>query len=305
MPLLVNMHGLTDTPAIQAQYSQMNPVADANGFVVVYPAGLNASFNAGNCCGESALTGVDDVGFVRAIVADAESKICINPKRVYETGFSNGGMMAYELACNAADIFAAVAPTEGANETNSPCNPSRPVPLAAFESLGDPVIIPAVAQQSVQGWATEVGCTDSSPAQTMEAAFSCQEWSQCAGGALVWYCTLPGGTHYPPAGSAPVIWSSWAYEYREAREALDALACGPQASVAARDVAALRLERGPERHPGNGAIPVRFHGTGGHPQRARAARASAQFGWRRLCIARGASRPPTRIARSGRPLGVA
>ena len=207
VPLVVNMHGLTNTPALQAQFSQMNPVADANGFVVVYPAGLNASFNAGNCCGESALTGVDDVGFVRAVVADAESKICIDQKRVYETGFSNGGMMAYELACNAADLFAAVAPTEGDNETKAPCSPSRPVPLAAFESLADPVVTAASAQQSVQGWATQTGCTDSSPAQAMEAAFSCQEWSPCGGGALVWYCTLPGGTHYPPAGSAPVIWS--------------------------------------------------------------------------------------------------
>jgi polyhydroxybutyrate depolymerase len=207
VPLLVNMHGLTNTPALQAQFSQMNPVADANGFIVVYPDGLNQSFNAGACCGESAATGVDDVGFVRAIVADAESKICIDPKRVYETGFSNGGMMAYELACSAADLFAAVAPTEGDNETDTPCNPSRPVPLAAFQYLADPLVTAASAQQSVEGWATQDGCTAASPAQTMNAAFTCQEWSQCSGGSLVWYCTLPGGTHYPPVGSAPVIWS--------------------------------------------------------------------------------------------------
>jgi polyhydroxybutyrate depolymerase len=207
VPLVVNMHGLNNDPAIQAQFSQMNPVADTNGFVVVYPAGLDASFNAGSCCGASSASGVDDIGFVRAVVADAESKICINAKRVYETGFSNGGMMAYQLACNAADIFAAVAPTEGENVTTTPCNPSRPVPLAAFESLGDPVVLPASAQASVQAWAKQVSCADASPAQTMEAAFSCQEWSQCAAGSLVWYCTLPFGTHLPPAGSAPVIWS--------------------------------------------------------------------------------------------------
>jgi polyhydroxybutyrate depolymerase len=207
VPLVVNMHGLLNSPAIQAQFSQMNPVADTNGFVVVYPAGLNASFNAGSCCGASAAAGVDDVGFVRAVVADAESKICINPKRVYETGFSNGGMMSYQLACNAADLFAAVAPTEGENETNTPCNPSRPVPLAAFEYLGDPVVLPAAAQQSVVSWATQDGCTDATPTQTTNAAFACEEWSHCNAGSLVWYCTLPGGTHYPPAGSAPVIWS--------------------------------------------------------------------------------------------------
>lgn len=206
VPLVVNMHGLNNNPALQASFSQMNPVADANGFVVVYPAGLNASFNAGNCCGASAMTGVDDLDFVRAVVADAETKICIDTKRVYETGFSNGGMMAYELACNAADLFAAVAPTEGDNETIS-CHPSRPVPLAAFQSLGDPVITAPNAQKSATAWATQVGCTDASPAQTTKAGFACQEWSSCSGGAQVWYCTMPGGTHYPPLGSAPVIWS--------------------------------------------------------------------------------------------------
>jgi polyhydroxybutyrate depolymerase len=206
VPLLVNMHGWTNSPALQAQFSQMNPVADANGFVVVYPAGLDASFNAGGCCGTSAADGVDDVGFVRAVVADAESKICIDAKRVYETGFSNGGMMSYQLACNAADLFAAVAPTEGDNETTAPCTPSRPVPLAAFQYLADPLVLASQAQQSATAWATQVGCTDAAPAQTMEAAFSCSEWSPCSGGALVWYCTLPGGTHYPPVGSAPVIW---------------------------------------------------------------------------------------------------
>jgi polyhydroxybutyrate depolymerase len=206
VPLVVNMHGLNNNPALQAQFSQMNPVADANGFVVVYPAGLNASFNAGNCCGTSSATAVDDVDFVRAVVADAESKICIDPKRVYETGFSNGGMMAYELACNAADLFAAVAPTEGDNETTS-CHPSRPVPLASFESLADPVITAANSQKSAQAWATQVGCTDPSPAQTTNAGFACQTWSTCSAGAQVWYCTMPGGTHYPPVGSASVIWS--------------------------------------------------------------------------------------------------
>jgi polyhydroxybutyrate depolymerase len=207
VPLLVNMHGLTNSPAIQAQFSQMNPVADSEGFVVVYPAGLNASFNAGSCCGQSATSGVDDVGFVRAVVKDAEANVCIDPKRVYETGFSNGGMMAYELACNAADLFAAVAPTEGDDQTVPPCNPARPVPLAAFQYLADPVVSAANAQQSAQAWAKKDGCTDPSPATSTVSGFACSEWSACSAGASVWYCTMPGGTHYPPVGSAPVIWS--------------------------------------------------------------------------------------------------
>lgn len=207
-PLLVNVHGLNNSPSIQAAFSQMNPVADEMGFVEVYPAGLNVPFNAGNCCGLSSATGVDDIDFIRAVVADAESKICIDSKRVYETGFSNGGMMAYQLACNAGDLFAAVAFAEGDNETNTPCNPSRPVPLAAFESLGDPVVLPLSAQASAEAWAEKMDCADAGAAANVtEGPFSCAQWSSCNGGSMVWYCTEPGGTHLPPAGSAPVIWS--------------------------------------------------------------------------------------------------
>jgi polyhydroxybutyrate depolymerase len=207
VPLLVNVHGLTNSPALQAQFSQMNPVADDKGFVVVYPAGLNASFNAGTCCGQSSSGGVDDVGFIRAIVAEAQTKICVDAKRVYQTGFSNGGMMSYQLACNAADLFAAVAPTEGSNMTRPPCKASRQVPLAAFEYQGDTVVSPATAQKSAQDWAKQNGCTDASPTSATVSSFTCDQWSKCGGGSSVWYCTLPGGTHYPPAGSAPVIWS--------------------------------------------------------------------------------------------------
>jgi len=209
VPLLVNMHGLTNTPAIQAAFSQMNPVADTNGFIVVYPDGVGQSFNAGTCCAPASTEAIDDVDFVRAVVKDAESKICVDPKRVYETGFSNGGMMAYQLACNAADLFAAVAPTEGENVTSTPCDPSRPVPIGAFQYLADPIVLAASAQQSVTDWATtQLKCANAAaPTQTTESGFACSEWSGCTGGALAWYCTMPGGTHLPPAGSAPVVWS--------------------------------------------------------------------------------------------------
>jgi polyhydroxybutyrate depolymerase len=116
-------------------------------------------------------------------------------------------MMAYRLACDAADLFAAVAPTEGDDRTTAPCKPSRPVPLASFQYLADPVVSATSSQQSAQTWAGIDGCTDASPATATVSGFACSEWSACSSGSRVWYCTMPGGTHYPPVGSAPVIWS--------------------------------------------------------------------------------------------------
>ncbi|MBX7081979.1 MAG: hypothetical protein K1X88_22425, partial [Nannocystaceae bacterium] len=102
-PLVINLHGYTSNAAQQQLFSQFDPVADANGLVVAYPEGTDASWNAGTCCGTAVTNDVDDVGFVLAVIADVKARTCIDPKRVYATGMSNGGFMSHRLACEAAD----------------------------------------------------------------------------------------------------------------------------------------------------------------------------------------------------------
>ena len=96
---------------------------------------------SGPCCTTSRT--VDDVGFSRALIAKIESEACIDTKRVYAVGYSMGGGMAMDIACNAADIIAAIAPAafdlmDPSNEW--PCNPSRPITVISFRSTGDPVV---------------------------------------------------------------------------------------------------------------------------------------------------------------------
>ena len=86
--------------------------ADRNAFVVVYPDGRIHCSNAGTCCGTSVETGVDDVAAAEAMIDDVSAAIAVDPDRVYVTGFSNGGMMSYRLACESAR-FAAIAPVAG------------------------------------------------------------------------------------------------------------------------------------------------------------------------------------------------
>jgi polyhydroxybutyrate depolymerase len=92
-PLVLNFHGATMTAEQQRDFSGMNAAADAKGFVVVYPQGVGNSWNAGACCGEAQTSNVDDVGFVRELVAAVQASVCIDPDRVYASGFSNGGRM--------------------------------------------------------------------------------------------------------------------------------------------------------------------------------------------------------------------
>lgn len=110
VPLVVFLHGGFGS-GLQAERSYgWDAEADQKGFVVVYPDGLDHAWNAGGgCCGKPAADGVDDVAFVSAVVAQLEHELPIDPHRVYATGISNGGIMAYELACRTS-LFAAIGP---------------------------------------------------------------------------------------------------------------------------------------------------------------------------------------------------
>src|SRR6185295_18438136 len=132
VPLVIDIHGLTSNASQQEAFSGWKAKSDREGFVVIWPNGLNNSWNGGSlCCGASLMNQVDDVGFLRVVVARTHADGCIDPKRVYATGLSNGGAMSHLLACRAADVFAATAPVSMGNST-IPCTPSRPISVIMF-----------------------------------------------------------------------------------------------------------------------------------------------------------------------------
>src|SRR5262245_49018159 len=140
VPLVLDIHGLTSSARQQAAISGWRRKADEEGFIVVHPQGLDASWNAGSlCCGNSQRSGVDDEGFLRAVVRRLESEACIDARRVYATGLSNGGGMSHLLACNAADLFAATAPVSMGNGT-LPCQPARPISVVMTRGTQDPLV---------------------------------------------------------------------------------------------------------------------------------------------------------------------
>src|SRR5689334_7532200 len=90
--LMLNFHGHNNSPFLQELFSRMRPIANKEGFIVAYPKGISSSFNAGTCCSPADDDKVDDVAFARAIVEDVAAHACVDRKRVYAVGFSNGGM---------------------------------------------------------------------------------------------------------------------------------------------------------------------------------------------------------------------
>ncbi len=207
LPLVLNFHGYTYSADQQPDYTGMTPVADANGFAVAYPDGTGNSWNGGACCGSAAGANLDDVGFARAVVADASSKICVDARRVYATGMSNGGFLSHRLACQAADVFAAVAPVAGVLGIDAgECTPSRPVPVMHFHGTsdlvvpygGNPLLRYVSVADTVDGWAKRNGCTDAPTTTFTNGNAKCESRFACSGGAEVTLCTIQGMGHCWP-----------------------------------------------------------------------------------------------------------
>lgn len=113
------------------------------GFIAVFPngitnasSGLLATWNAGHCCAKARDENVDDVGFLKAVVADLGRRLRIDPERVYAAGMSNGAMMAYRLACEAPEVFRAIAAVAGTDNTRS-CRPATAVPALHIHARDD------------------------------------------------------------------------------------------------------------------------------------------------------------------------
>jgi polyhydroxybutyrate depolymerase len=139
VPLVVMLHGGFGS-AVQAENVYgWDAAADAGGFVVAYPDGLGRAWNAGGCCGQAAARNVDDVGFVSAVVQELARRLELDPDRVFVTGMSNGGIMAYRMACET-ELFAAVGVVSATMLVD--CAAKRPVSVLHIQGARDESIPP-------------------------------------------------------------------------------------------------------------------------------------------------------------------
>jgi polyhydroxybutyrate depolymerase len=217
VPLVTDWHGILFSNTIEQSFSGYQEKSDKEGFIVVFPNGIDTAWNVGWCCTSDKT--VDDVAFARALIAKLETQACIDPKRVYAVGYSMGGGMALKLGCEAADVIAAIAPSafDLFTEEQWPCTPSRPITIIQFRSTGDPIVpYDGGATSPPNGLAIEVdflgaeanfmkwsqldGCTGS---PTMDSS-GCRTYSECQAGAEVTLCTTQGGSH--DYGSPDIAW---------------------------------------------------------------------------------------------------
>jgi polyhydroxybutyrate depolymerase len=243
LPLVLNLHGATQNGQLQELYSQMDANADVHGYLVAYPDGTRIAkdltpdpvagdkqygFDAGACCGLPSSQHLDDVDELLRVLDDASSRTLVDASRVYVTGMSNGGMMAYTMAAEASDRIAAVASVSGQVELSS-IHPGRAVPTLEFHSVDDPVAQWAGAKDAggheqfsvmdgIDQWVRADGCSTTphtgatlkAPAGTVGAqgALPVAEtatlvtWSGCRDGAQVELERFTGSGHVWPGNAA-------------------------------------------------------------------------------------------------------
>ncbi len=204
--VVLNFHGRTSNATQQNLLSGMGPLADRHGFIAVHPQGIGDTWNAGLCCGEAQARQIDDVGFTRALLDALEGALCIDTRRVYALGFSNGGFLSHRLGCALSDRVAAIASVAGTNLT-TPCAPSRPMPVLHIHGTADSVVWyqgylgVAGVDRTMAEWADRNGCAPTSTPRFARGDVTCVQWAGCRGRAEVRLCSVQGGGHQWPGGA--------------------------------------------------------------------------------------------------------
>lgn len=229
-PLVVMLHGGFGSAARAERSYHWDEQATAARFVVAYPDGLHHAWNAGGgCCGVPGRQGTDDVAFITAMVAAIAREVPIDPDRVYATGISNGGMMAYRLACDTT-IFAAIGPDSAT--MLGPCRSPAPLSVIHIHGTADRNIPyrggPGDGVARIDGppvptlnatWRATDHCA--APAVTRAGAVTTSV-ARCPGGRAVELITIAGAGHQWPGGVPPAPLAARLLHLDQPSTALDA-----------------------------------------------------------------------------------
>ncbi len=220
-PLLVSLHGYSGTGALHEAYFKLRPAALDRGMLVAVPDGTvdgngNQFWNANAACCDFGGTGVDDSGYLRGVIEEIQAAYAVDPKRIYFVGHSNGHFMAYRMACDHADLVAAVAGLAGGLLTDGMgCTPSEPVHHLHVHGTADQVVpfaggpftttSIASADEAVAFWAEQASCAATpTTAETLDLVGSLPDAETqvlrhegCASGGSAELWRIEGGSHIP------------------------------------------------------------------------------------------------------------
>lgn len=225
-PLVLVFHGGAGEGIKIASQTHFPEKADKEGFIAVFPDGIEHNWNDGRDSTDAYKQGVDDVAFIRLLIVNLINKFSVDQKRIYATGVSNGAIFSHRLGCEMADVFAAIAPDVGSLAANLElrCVPSQPVSVVVIQGTEDPFInieggevknkyfprlgdggIILSAEKAMRFWASKNGCmgdpiiTHIPPEINDGTRVIKKQFNQCRNNTEVTYYIVEGMGHtWPP-----------------------------------------------------------------------------------------------------------
>ena len=220
LPLVLLLHGYGVDGRTQDLYFGLSRLARTEAFYVLAPDGTRDA--SGSRHWDVRGAAVDDHAYLRALIEETEDVVPVAEGEIYVLGHSNGGLMAYQLACESADLVAAIASLAG-TDALAGCTLARPVSVLQIHGTADDTVrfeggeiqgyVHPSATEVVQRWAERLGC-DATPPETLaprdlvpsldgaETVVTSHR-AGCDEGAAAELWAIEGGTHIP--GLAPTF----------------------------------------------------------------------------------------------------
>lgn len=208
LPIIVVLGGIQESVQGELARDGLVPLVQSGAAELIYPVGYSESWNAGGCCGDAAYIGADDPTFITDLVAAVDPG---HNAPIYLVGYSNGGRLAYTLACGNPSLFDAYAIVKAVPLT--PCSAQAPISILQIASTDD-WEVPYQPGDSGDVWPPiteqvallqQSNVCDAASTTTVTGSLTYQTWASCVQGtrlALATYAGNANSQHLWPAGDA-------------------------------------------------------------------------------------------------------
>jgi len=202
-PLLLSLHGANQDPDYQQSNTHWETVADTAGFVVAYPKG-GEGYSAWDISGDQ------DTKWISAVIDQLVKDYKLNPKRVYLSGFSMGGMFSYHAISKIADKIAAIAPCSGTNVYGA-SKAQRPMPIFHPHGTKDDVLNYSQVDGFLKNYRDQFKCPSQAEVKenypNSENSATLYSWGPCDNGVYIKHLKLEGRMHSPSHADVSDIWN--------------------------------------------------------------------------------------------------
>jgi polyhydroxybutyrate depolymerase len=219
LPVVIGLHGTGGSAEQFERDYAFSKKSNSSGFIAVYPEGVRGdgvlklrTWNAGACCDYAVEHKIDDVKYIRNLIDQLVATYHADPRRIYVTGMSNGGMLTYRLASEMPDKIAAIAPVSSTMMISQAINKARAMPILHIHSSKDTKVpysggkglggyyFPSV-DSTLHVWTASNSCRTGPVELVNDPRFKLTEWSDCDQNVIIRRYLTEDGGHSWPGGS--------------------------------------------------------------------------------------------------------